>query len=143
VDANRRLVREDVEVVRNAYAAFGRRDMPALLDILHPDIEWAEPTGAGPLAGRFRGHEEVMAGVLTGLPDDTREFNVEPEEFLDASPHIAVLGHHRGLSPITGEPFEVPFAHVWTLKAGVAVRFRSYLDTVELGRVLFASADPT
>ena len=41
----KRPVNVDIPLLKDAYAAFSRRDLPALLDIFHPDIEWVEPAG--------------------------------------------------------------------------------------------------
>lgn len=125
----------DATLIQDLSAAFARRDLPALLDIFHPDIEWVEPAGAGRFAGTRVGHITTLGEVLMRLPEDTREFQVEPEEFLDAGPEIVVLGQHRGVKASCGGPFEVPFAHVWTMRDGLAVRFRSYVDTALLRTV--------
>jgi uncharacterized protein len=125
----------DVNLIKNAYAAFARRDLPALLDVFHPEIEWVEPAGAPRFAGTRVGHLTTLGEVLMRVPEDAREFQPEPEEFLDAGENVVVLGHHRGVRVSTNEPFEVPFAHVWTMRDGLAVRFRSYVDTAMLRTV--------
>jgi uncharacterized protein len=127
---------EDVELLRNAYAAFARRDFPALLDVLAPDIEWVEPAGADGIAGTHRGYEEVLRGVLHKVPACPDVFRVEPEEFLDAGDQVIVLGHHRGPAEGDGRSFAIPFAHVWTLSDGWAVRFRAYFDTAKFVEAL-------
>jgi ketosteroid isomerase-like protein len=119
---------DDVALVEAVYEAFARRDLAALLDVLHPQIEWIEPPGDWPFAGLHRGHEELLAAVLVRLPDDSELLRTEPDEFLQAGEQVVVLGHHRGRSPGGGAPFEVPFAHIWTMRDGAAVRFRSYVD---------------
>ena len=128
----------DVEVLRGTYAAFARRDLPAVLDVMHPDIEFVEPAGSH-FAGTHRGHEATLAEVLVTLPENAGEFHADAEEFLDAGEQVVVLGHHRGQSAVTGESFEVPFAHVWTMRDGLAVRFRSYHDTAKLRAALSGS----
>lgn len=125
----------DTQLVRNLYAAFARRDLPALLDVFHPDIEWVEPAGSGRFAGTRVGNVTTLGEVLMRLPEDAREFQPEPDEFLDAGDNVVVLGHHRGVMASTDEPFEIPFAHVWTMRDGLAVRFRSYVDTAMLREV--------
>jgi uncharacterized protein len=52
-------VQENVQIVKDAYAAFGRGDMPGLLALFAEDIEWITPGEALPLAGTYRG----LAGV--------------------------------------------------------------------------------
>jgi ketosteroid isomerase-like protein len=51
-----------------------------------------------------------------------------------------VLGHHRGVNATVVQAFEVPFAHVWTMKDGLAIRFRSYVDTALLRGALSVDA---
>jgi hypothetical protein len=130
----------DIDLLRGAYAAFARRDLPALLDAFHPEIEWVEPAGLGPFAGTRVGYIDTLGEVLTRLPENASEFRADAEEFLDAGDRIVVLGHHRGVNAAMGQAFEVPFAHVWTMKDGLAIRFRSYVDTALLRAALSVDA---
>jgi hypothetical protein len=51
---------EHVEVVRELYVAFGRGDVPAILDGLTDDVVWYDPGPPEvPHAGRYGGPEEV------------------------------------------------------------------------------------
>jgi uncharacterized protein len=127
---------DDVELLRRAYAAFARRDLPAMLDVLDPGIEWVDPPGLAAGSGVHRGHEAVLADVLDRLPRDPADFVVEPEEFLDAGENVVVLGHYDVRNARGGDALAVPFAHVWTMRAGFAVRFRSYPDTARLLELL-------
>ena len=40
---------------------------------------------------------------------------------------VLALGHHRG-RVVDGESVVIPFAHLWTLRNGHAVRFFEYAD---------------
>ena len=55
-------VQKNVQIVKDAYAAFGRGDMQGLLALFADDIEWIIP-GEWPLAGRYRGRAGV-AGLF-------------------------------------------------------------------------------
>ena len=54
---------ENTRVVKEAYAAFGRADIQAVLDTMHDDIVWKPITGAEesivPMAGERRGKQSV------------------------------------------------------------------------------------
>jgi hypothetical protein len=52
---------ENVKTVQEGYAAFGRGDVPAILELLTDDIEWIEPGPPDviPVAGTYRGKDEV------------------------------------------------------------------------------------
>jgi ketosteroid isomerase-like protein len=45
---------DNVAVVRAAYAAFGRGDISAILELLHDDIAWSAPRSL-PQGGTFAG----------------------------------------------------------------------------------------
>jgi ketosteroid isomerase-like protein len=104
--------------------------------MFHPEIEWVEPPGWERIGGTRVGHLQTLVEVLTRVPESAREFQPEPEEFLDAGENIVVLGHHRGVTASTGVSFEIPFAHIWTMRDGLAVKFRSYVDTALMGASL-------
>ena len=48
------------EIIKRAYVAFGRGDMPAVFGFLDEGIRWHVP-GQSPLSGDYRGHDEVAA----------------------------------------------------------------------------------
>lgn len=128
----------NTDTLRGGYEAFGRGDIAAVLAIFDPGIEWYAPEEL-PGGGTYRGPEAV-AGFFAGLSEHYEELAVLPDRFLDAGDQVVVEGHHRG--KINGTPFEIGFAHVWTLSDGRAVRFREYMDTGKLVP-LFAAAGAT
>jgi ketosteroid isomerase-like protein len=120
----------DFDLVGEVYAVLARRDFAALLDMLDPEIEWPD-AGVRPLE-RCRGHEQVLAAVLERILDERRACELDPEQFLAAGGQIVVLGHQRCRSRASGRRYAVPFAHVWTLREGLVVRFRAYADRPQL-----------
>jgi len=50
-------MRADNELLTAAYAAFNRRDIDAVLELMSPDVDW--PNGME--GGRVHGHREVRA----------------------------------------------------------------------------------
>lgn len=120
---------DPVEIVRSGYEAFGRGDIPAVMAMFDPSIEWYSPDEL-PTGGTFQGPEAVL-GFFSSLPGVYEELRVEPDTFLGDGDEVIVLGHHRGT--IKGTPFEVGFAHSWTLRDGKSVRMREYTDT---GKIL-------
>jgi ketosteroid isomerase-like protein len=51
---------ENVEIVRRALDAYGRRDVDALRTLNHPELELDWSASRGPLAGVYRGFEEAL-----------------------------------------------------------------------------------
>ncbi len=53
---------QSVEFLRGLYAAFGRGDVPAVLDGFADDVEWNEAEGM-PYGGVYRGGDAVVQNV--------------------------------------------------------------------------------
>src|SRR3954468_3123857 len=59
------------------------------------------------------------------------DWEMAPEEFIDAGERVVVILTQRGRSKATGIPVEMRFAQVWTLQDGRAVRMEMYASVEE------------
>ena len=111
-------VAQNVDVVQQGYEAFGRGDIPAVLELLTDDVEWTEQgPSVIPFAGTFRGREGI-AEFFT-LLDETLEFEqFEPRKFVGQGDTVVVLGYERDVVKETGRGFKEEWAHVYTLRDG-------------------------
>jgi uncharacterized protein len=111
-------VAQNVDVVQQGYEAFGRGDIPAVLELLTDDVVWTEQgPSVIPFAGTFRGREGI-AEFFT-LLDETLEFEqFEPRKFVGQGDTVVVVGYERSLAKPTGRTFEQEWAHVYTLRDG-------------------------
>ncbi len=125
----------NTDIIRTGYDAFGRGDIPAVLALFDPEIEWYSPEEL-PGGGTYNGTSAV-GEFFSSLPGNYQELRVEPDRYLDAGDRVIVEGRHRGR--INDVSFEVGFAHVWTLADGRVVQLREYMDSGKL-LPLFASA---
>jgi len=122
--------RENVAVVRGFYEAV---DVPAMLEFLHPQIEWRGPESL-PWGGTFRGHDgfrEFFAIVV----DRIAEFRREKQQYLDVGERVVVLLRSIGLAK-GGTGWDLPEVHVWTVRHGKAVSMENYVDTAIVLRTL-------
>ena len=80
------MAEQDVITMRNAYEAFNRADIPAVLEALDPQIEWHEPGGY--LTAR-QVRPDVRPGIArsTGRPGVTADPPADPR---------CLAGRHRG-----------------------------------------------
>jgi uncharacterized protein len=120
---------ENERVVQAMYAAFGRGDIPGVLNLLAEDIEWriAGPSEL-PFAGVHRGRDEVAKFFETF--GQAAEFEVfEPQEYFSRGDRVVVLGHERQRVKATGLVVETEWAMVFTLSAGKVARFHNFVDT--------------
>ncbi|MBO9649298.1 MAG: nuclear transport factor 2 family protein [Variovorax sp.] len=119
------------EIVQQAYAAFGRGDIPAILAALTDDIEWqfhASPGTGFPYGGKFTGKKAVETWFTTlAQNDDIQQF--EPREFLAGPNHVTVLGWERVKPLPNGSPFDSEWVHVFVLKGDKISRWIGTADT--------------
>jgi uncharacterized protein len=116
-------------LVQSAYAAFGRGDIPALLNMLTEDVRW-QFTGdrKAPYTGTVIGHSQVGEWFgAVAQADDIQAF--EPREFLVGPDHVTVLGWERTVSKPGGKPFETEWVHVWRVRDGRIASFWGMFDT--------------
>ena len=129
----------NADVVKGLYDAFARGDVPAVLGLFDPQIEWKEAEGFV-YADRnpYIGPQAVAEGVFQRIVSDVEQFAVVPESLIDAGDTVVVEGRYKGWMKATGTPIDSQFAHVWRLREGRIVRFQQYTDTGQWTRALEA-----
>ena len=132
--------KNNLQTIRDLYAAFAEGNIPAVLETLSPDIEWHEPDGF-PYPGTFRGPEDVLNKLFARLAEDWEGWAARPDEFVDGGEVIAVFGEYSGAYRSTRKQMRSPFAHYWRFERGKAREFRTYMDTVLVQRALDGSGD--
>jgi ketosteroid isomerase-like protein len=117
-----------------AYEALGRGDAGPLLDLLAPDFEWEEPSELPgyPLAGVHRGAEGFTTGVLAPLAELLEGLTFSVSEVVVGDDREVVCGVMRGVPAGGEDEWELPFAHVWTVVDGAAVRGVAFFDRSRL-----------
>lgn len=120
-------------MVRSLYAAFARRDIPAILSVLSPDVEWTEPDNPfTPSGGTRRGHAGFLEWARIGNEAED-VLSLEPREFLAGENSVAVIGHTRCRVKRSGRTYDTDFVHVITFRQGEIVRFQELFDTWAAG----------
>jgi hypothetical protein len=122
-----------VQLVQNLYAAFARRDIPAILGVLSTDVEWAEPDNPfNPCGGTRHGHAGFLEWARIGHEAED-VLSLEPRQFLAGGNSVAVIGHTRCRAKRSGRMYETDFVHVITFRQGQIVRFQEFFDTWAAG----------
>jgi uncharacterized protein len=123
------MSRENVEVVKTAFEAFGQDDWSALIGCLDPEIEWVT-TGRFVGGQLYRGHAGVRE-FLDTLGGEFDEFHAKPENFAQASEVVVADTRVSGIGKRSGVPVELQFSVVVSLRDGKIVHVRNFLERQE------------
>lgn len=119
----------NIELVQRAYAAFGRGDIPGVLDTMGQDVDWYIPGPASiPTVGRRRGLSAVGEFFQT-LGESQSVESFEPRTFFSNDDMVVVLGHYRWTVRATGRPVECDWVHIFTITNGKISSFKEITDT--------------
>jgi ketosteroid isomerase-like protein len=121
---------DNVRTVQEAYAAFGRGDIPGLLSMLDENVEWITPGSPDvlPTAGTRRGREGVAEFFSTlAQTDDIEVF--EPQEFIAQGDKVVAIIKCRTRLKASGRAVDDELVHIFTVRDGRIARFREYFDT--------------
>ena len=96
---------ENVQVVKNFFAAIGSGDKEALLALVDEGMEWIIPGEDWPLAGTHRGHAGVAA-VLRKAAEEIETTYPKPPEFVAQGGRVLVVGVATGKIKATTKTFK-------------------------------------
>ena len=126
-------IEENVQVVKDFFAALGSGDKQRLLALVAEDIEWIIPGEDWPLAGTRHGHAGLADLVKT--QSETMEISLpEPRESVAQGDRVLVVGFARGKVKATNKPFEDDWIFAITVRDGKLMSIREYVDTQALAR---------
>jgi ketosteroid isomerase-like protein len=129
----------NVKIVKDAYDCFGRGDIPALLGMMTPDIEWREAEGNPyqPSGQPWKGPNAILDNLLVKVGADFEgTFVVHPKVFHDAGDTVVVEGRYTGTYKATGKKLNAQVCHVFKVRDGKLASFQQYVDTSHLQDVM-------
>jgi ketosteroid isomerase-like protein len=130
---------ENVQIVKDFFAAMGSGDKQGLLALSAEDIEWIIPGEDWPLAGTHRGH----AGLADLLQkSEMLETSTEPLEFVVQGDRVLVVGFASGRIIATNKTFKDNWVFAITVRNGKLTNIREYIDTQALARAAEMAASP-
>jgi ketosteroid isomerase-like protein len=123
---------DPIATVQKIYEAFGRGDVPTILELLRPDVEWEHDTIDYAIPwlrpGRGRDHVAAFFGEVAKL----RFHAFIPEAFLSDRNHVAVFVRYDVTNAATGKRFAGVEVHYWTFdEEGRVARMKHFVDTLQ------------
>ena len=134
-------IEENVQSVKDFFAALGRRDKQGLLALSAEDIEWIVPGENWPLAGTHRGRAG-LENLLQKANETVETSYPEPPEFIAQADRVLVIGFATGKIKATNRKFEDHWVFDITVRDGKLTNIREYIDTQALARASEMPASP-
>lgn len=124
---------ENVQTVKDFFAAMGNYKEPNLLALVADDIEWIIPGEGWPLAGSHRGHAG-LAAVLKKASEEVEMTYPTPPEFVGQGNRVFVIGVATGKINATNKPFRDEWIFDITVRDGKVAHIQEYIDTQAMAR---------
>src|ERR1700723_4301551 len=125
-------VEENVQIVKDFFAAISDHNKQDLLALVAEDIEWIIPGEDWPLAGTRHGHAGLADLLETA--SSSIETSTEPREFVAQGDRVLVVGFARGKIKATNKTFEDDWIFAIKVRDGRLTSIREYIDTQALAR---------
>jgi ketosteroid isomerase-like protein len=123
---------QNVGIVQDVYAAFGRGDLDGLIALLDSQVSWRTPGPPDlPSAGIRHGVDAVrnFFGILLSTFEIT---DFTPTDFLAQGDKVVVLGTSLERVRATGTAIEFRWVHIFTVRNGRIVAFEEPADVSAL-----------
>jgi uncharacterized protein len=121
------MSQENVEIVRQALEAYGRRDIDSFLHYLDPEFELHSAIVGGAEGSVYRGHNGVRKW-LADSDEGFEELGFEATEFRDLGDQVLILGRIRARGRESGLELDSPSGWLSTLRTGKLVKSEGFLS---------------
>ncbi len=133
---------KSIQIVKNLFSAFNRKDFPAALSCLDGNIDWQAPaTGTQvkeiPWSKPRHGVNEVSA-FFKEVSDKLSLDEINYNTLVADGDCVVAEGSMSGCVCETGCYYHTDWAMVFTLRNGKITRFRNYYDTANIAAAFHA-----
>ena len=134
-------IENNVQLVKDFFAAIGSGDKQRVLALVTEDVEWIVPGEGWPLAGTHRGHAGI-ADVLQKASKEVEMTYPKPPEFVAQGDRVFVIGVATGTIKATKKAFKDEWVFDITVRDGKLTRIQEYIDTQALAQASETAASP-
>jgi|ERR1700688_3038499 len=124
---------ENVQIVKDFFAAMGAHNKQDLLALAAEDIEWIIPGEDWPLAGTHRGHAG-LENLLQKVNETVETAFPMPPEFVAQGERVLAVGVATGKIKATNRTFKDDWVFDITVRNGKVTKIREYIDTQAVAR---------
>jgi uncharacterized protein len=127
----------NLEIVREAAAAWDRGDLETIESLLSPEVELV-PLRAQLEDKVYRGHAGLRQ-MWDELHADWEQLRLPVERLIDRGDLVVALGRLTARGRASGVDRDVPLGQVWEVRDGAIVRMQAYSDPEDAVRAAAGS----
>ena len=122
---------DNVKTIQAVYEAFGRGDLPAILDTLTDDVDWASDASSTevPWWGVRHG-KDAVTDFFVQLAGATELQEFTTLELIGEGDVVLTVVRYRVKSRSTGRDAEMLLHHYWKFRDGKVAYYRGGEDTL-------------
>jgi ketosteroid isomerase-like protein len=113
-----------LDLIRDGYAAYSRRDFSFVDETFAEDIDWAV-AGAEPMRGR-----KAVLGFFDSLGERFAGHEISIDDSVESGERLVCFIHHTVTRHDGEQPPPVAAVHDWRFRDGRAVSLREVADTL-------------
>ena len=117
------------QVVMQAYQSYKDHNIKGVLALTDDNVEWIGPESDYiPFAGSHHGKDQV-AQFFSKLEQAQDVIKFEPQTFIAEGDKVAVTGVASWRVKATGQTYDSPWVHIFTIRDGKIARFEQHSHT--------------
>ena len=126
------LEKDNIELVQETYAAFGRGDFETVFNNFSDDIVWESRYVPNiSIHGTYRGKDRVIE-FFKILENTLVVQDYVPEKFLVADDTVVVTGYEHVIVKTTSKSYKNDWVQVWTIQDRRVVKLQSSNDVAQV-----------
>ena len=130
--------KSNVVIIQSAYESFAKADIPAVLAIMDPKVEWNEAENM--IYGNNKpliGPDAVVSEVFMKIGAEWDNFTIANLQVTNMDNNMVLAtGRYQAKYKKNGAALDAQVAHLWTLKEGKVIRFQQYTDTRQFSELI-------
>lgn len=121
-----------LRLVKSFYDKLAEGDVPGVLALLDPQVQWTEAERFPYYNGTWVGPQAVLDNLLKRLATEWTGFAAKAHDFMVEGSRVVSFGTYSGTFKKTGKSMHSAFAHVWTVEDAGIKSFLMYADTAKI-----------
>jgi ketosteroid isomerase-like protein len=135
------LSKTNVELLRWAYDAFARGDIPSVLSVMTDEVQFVVAENSPYYRGTpYVGKQEIGEKLFARVGAEWDGYLIEVERLHDAGEIVVVQIRYRGTYKATGRTMAAQAVHIWTVRDGKLAKLEQYADTAGMRDVVGSPA---